>query len=82
MKAKRIGDRMHSATAYVAGHPGCSKYEVSVAVGPHGSNSYGDRIVLRAIRAGLIENRSPEGSWFYALHVTDAGRELLKGEQS
>lgn len=50
----RIGPVMCAAWAYVRANPGCSKYEVSRAVGPHGSNNYGNRAVWRAIAAGLI----------------------------
>jgi len=49
---------MRAAVEYVADHSGCTKREVSLAVGPHGSNAYGYRIVMRAIRAGLIRDIS------------------------
>ncbi len=51
----RIGRKMQAAQDFVAANPGCTKQEVSLAVGPNGSNAYGYAIVQRAIKAGLIE---------------------------
>lgn len=50
----RIGPRMMAAYEYVKAHPGCTKYEASKAIGPHGSNFYGWRAVNRAIAANMI----------------------------
>ena len=73
---RRPGPRTVAAVAFVAAHPGTVKHAVAVAVGPHGSNAFGDRIVLRAIGRALIENRSTDPRR-YALYVTPAGRALL-----
>jgi hypothetical protein len=73
----RIGARMELAIIYVQMHPGCTKYEVSKWVGPHGSTQYGNGTVLRCMNHGLIEDRAPEGSSEYALYVTDAGLDAL-----
>lgn len=69
----RIGFRMEMAQHYVAGHPGCTKSEVSRAVGPHNSNAYGYRIVQRALKARLIEHRDgPKPNRYYLYAVTPA----------
>lgn len=49
-----IGPKMMEAVAFVQDNPGCTKHAVAVAVGPNGSNKWGDRAVWRAIKAGLI----------------------------
>lgn len=67
--SNRIGPKMAMAARYVAINPGCSKYEVARYVGPHGSNRFGDAIVLRAIAAGLIEDRSVTGEYRYRLYA-------------
>lgn len=67
---QRIGPKMQAAAEYVRHHPGCTKHEVSVAIGPHGSNNFGNRAVLRAIKAGLIEDRGGE-PMRYKLYVTE-----------
>jgi hypothetical protein len=68
-KAKRIGFRMALAAQYVTDNPGCTKLEVSLAVGPHGSNAYGSRIVERAINAGLIvATADPNHAGWYCLY--------------
>lgn len=72
----RPGPRTLQAVAYVRTNPGCAKYEVARWVGPHGSNSFGDRTVWRALRRGLIENKSDDPTR-YALYITDAGRAAL-----
>ena len=51
---KRVGPKMLQAYEYISAHRGCSKYEVSRAVGPHGSTFYGWRIVQRCIEANMI----------------------------
>jgi hypothetical protein len=51
----RIGPKMWDAYNYVRSHPDCTKCQVSVAIGPNGSNYYGWRCVDRAIKAGLIK---------------------------
>lgn len=66
---KRIGPKMREALIYVQTHPGCSKHEVAKAVGPHGSNAFGDRVVLRTLAAGLIANRGTSSR--YALYVAE-----------
>lgn len=71
----RVGPRMMQAVRYVQRHPGCSKHEVARAVGPHGSNAFGDRTVKRAMGAGLIEDRGSPTR--YALYVTPAGVALV-----
>lgn len=69
-KARRIGPQMQAAREYVARHPGCTKHEVSLAIGPHGSNSYGWRAVQRALGAGLIEHRNGPDARRYYLYPT------------
>jgi hypothetical protein len=71
---------MLQAAAYVYTHPGCTKHEASLAVGPHGSNAFGWRSVNRAIAAELIEDRAP-GSWTYRLYATAAGEALVDRER-
>lgn len=51
---RRIGPKMLATYEYVRLHRGCSQYEVSKAVGPHGSNFYGWRTVQRALAANMI----------------------------
>jgi hypothetical protein len=70
----RVGPKMEQAVEYVRRHPGTPMQPVSQHVGPHGSNAYGYRTVMRALKAGLIEHR-PEhakrvGQW--ALFVPEA----------
>lgn len=69
---RRIGPKMAWARDYVAAHPGCTKHEVSRAVGPHGSNAYGWRIVQRAMAAGLIEHRDGPRADRYYLYAKGA----------
>lgn len=72
-RTKRIGPKMEMAAHYVATHPGCSKAEVSYAVGPHNSNAYGYWIVQRAMAAGLVEHRDgpdPRRYYLYAVDTT------------
>lgn len=76
--AQRIGPQMISAVRFVEAHPGCRQYEVAQAVGPHGSNGFGTRIVRRAEAAGLI--RYEDGPRAYRLFATDAGLDIL-GQQ-
>lgn len=74
INGRRVGDRMLAAAEYVAANPGCTKSEVSVWVGPHGSNAFGWRIVQRAIGAGLVNaGQHPRRSDAYALTVTNRG---------
>lgn len=58
--AKRIGPKMTECARYVKAHPGCTKYEASCWVGPHGSAAYGWAIVRRTLRAGWIVDRGTE----------------------
>ena len=73
---------MLAAAAYVASSPGCPKLPVARAVGPHGSTQFGYRIVDRAIRAGLIKDRSGPGARCYCLHITEAGAALLARKEA
>lgn len=50
----RVGPRMAEVVAYVARNPGCTKLAPALAVGPHGSTTYGYRTVNRTIGAGLV----------------------------
>ena len=75
----RTGPRMIQVTSYVARHPGCPKIRPAEDAGPRGSLRYGYASVNRALRAGLIEDRSAGRSHSrgYELHVTPLGREAL-----
>lgn len=72
----RPGPCTLNAVRWVALYPGETKHFIAVRVGPHGSNAYGDRTVLRAMARGLIENRSTDPRR-YALFITDVGRAAL-----
>ena len=56
--------------------PVVGKWNLARRVGPHGSNAYGDRIVMRCIRAGLIDF-TVDGRGVYTLTLSDVGREAL-----
>ena len=56
--------------------PVVGKWNLARRVGPHGSNAYGDRIVMRCIRAGLIDFTVDERG-VYTLTLSDAGRGTL-----
>ncbi len=56
--------------------PVVGKWNLARRVGPHGSNAYGDRIVMRCIRAGLIDF-TVDGRAVYTLTLSDVGREAL-----
>lgn len=49
-----VGPRMRDACAYVAAHPGCTRYEIAKHIGPRGSARYGYETVRRCVAAGLI----------------------------
>lgn len=74
------GPAMLAALRYIASDPGCTNYAVAVAIGPHGSHGYGDRVVKRCFGRGLIANRAPQGARAYAWHITPAGRLELKAD--
>lgn len=52
----RIGPQMQRVLAYVAGHPGCTKFAPALHVAPHGTATvhFGYRVVNRCIQRGLI----------------------------
>lgn len=74
------GPAMLAALRYIAAEPGCTNYAVAVAIGPHGSHGYGDRVVKRCFGRGLIANRAPQGARACAWHVTPAGQLELKAD--
>jgi hypothetical protein len=50
------------------------KARLARAVGPNGSNYYGDRIVMRCVDAGLIElSGDPWSQGGYTLTITEKG---------
>lgn len=51
--------------------PVVGKWNLARQVGPHGSDAYGDRIVMRCIRAGLIDFTVDERG-VYTLTLSDA----------
>jgi len=69
--------RMRQAYEYVQRNPGCTKYEVQRAVGPHGSLFYGWRTLNRAIAAGLIL-AVPHGTRFMLRAVSQETLDLIK----
>ena len=78
-KTPRIGPKMFAAVYTLAVRFGGSlrgKHNLAKAVGPHGSNNFGDRIVWRAICAGLIATETDEKG-IHTLTLTDAGLDLL-----
>lgn len=73
-----IGPRMTQALGILKAHGGTitGKWNLARAVGPHGSNIYGDRTVMRCVARGLIAldgtgNGGRNGA--YAVHLTPAG---------
>ena len=76
-RSPRIGPRMLDALNVLAySGPVVGKWNLARRVGPHGSNAYGDRIVMRCIRAGLIDFVLDERG-VYTLTLSDAGRGAL-----
>lgn len=63
---------MAAVVEYVRANPGCTQQQAAIAVGPHGSHAYGVRAVKRALAAGLIVDRAPEGAKGYSLHVVES----------
>lgn len=53
-KEPRIGPKMIDVLEEVAKGTHHTKHSVAVAVGPHHSNNYGDRTVMRCVKAGLV----------------------------
>ena len=45
--SSRLGLQMYEAVQYLHAHPYASQWELCKAIGPHGSNAYGYRILLR-----------------------------------
>lgn len=75
-----IGPRMMAALEILDRRGGqmTGKHRLAVLVGPHGSNSFGDRIVMRCVDRHLIElSGEPWSRQGYTLTLTDAGRETL-----
>lgn len=70
--SKRIGPKMILVRDYVAKNPGCTKHEVSLWVGPNGSNNYGWRTVQRALGAGLIRFEPGPDSRRYYLYANES----------
>lgn len=78
----RPGQRMIWALRVLAANGGemYGKWNLARAVGPHGSNSFGDRIVRRCVARGYIAltgsgNGGRNGG--YTMRLTDAGRSVL-----
>ena len=80
-----VGPKMYSAVKLLASKGSApSKNALATSVGPHGSSDYGNRIVNRCIRKGLItrpdpdhDNANPHGRG--AIEVTTKGERLLEG---
>jgi hypothetical protein len=80
-KTRRVGPKMRWALDILAARGGTmqGKWNLARSVGPHGSNSYGDRVVMRCVDAGLIKlSGDAWGPRGYTLTLTDAGRAALK----
>jgi hypothetical protein len=75
------GLRMLAVLRYVAEHPGCTNREVAYAVGPNGLHAYGDRIVSRCARHGLIRDVRADGARAYAWELTAEGRIELEADK-
>jgi len=78
-KTYRIGPRMIQACKILLSKGGTmtGKHGLAVAVGPHGSNAFGDRIVMRCVRAGLIElSGDPHSRQGYTLTLTGRGHRV------
>ena len=81
-----VGHKMHAAVSLVALNAGAmpSKNQVARAVGPHGSQDYGYRIVNRCRRKGLIEidadheDANPHGRG--AVVLTEKGKSYLAAQ--
>jgi hypothetical protein len=71
-----IGPKMREAYYYVKTHPGCSKYAVARHIGP--SPRFGDRAVVRALAAGIIEDKGD--GFYYKLHTTSFGVDQIEGQ--
>jgi len=80
---EQVGPKMHSAVSLLDSLESApSKNALAVRVGPNGSSDYGNRIVNRCIRKGLIshpdsehEDANPHGRG--AITVTEKGRNYL-----
>ena len=69
----RLGDRMAEACALLAYCPHITQAALSRAVGPHGSNQYGYRTIMRCVQAGLINKYANLKGTRVALELTYAG---------
>ena len=58
----RLGDRMAETCALLAYYPHITQAALSRAVGPHGSNQYGYRTIMRCVQAGLINKYNLKGT--------------------
>ena len=80
-KPPRIGPRMLDALAMVNRGKHTTKHSLAMAVGPNHSNSYGDRIVMRCVKAGLIAFDVTHPKFVQRSIgvpvLTDAGRDVL-----
>ena len=82
-EGEQVGPKMHSAVKMASWNVYSSKNDLATDVGPNGSSDYGNRIVNRCIRKGLIcrpdsehDNANPHG--LGAVYVTDKGERYLE----
>jgi hypothetical protein len=82
-EGEQVGPKMHSAVKAAARKTYGSKNELAVVVGPNGSSQFGNQIVNRCIRKGLIcrpddehEEATPHG--LGAVYATEKGERYLE----
>jgi hypothetical protein len=80
-RPSRLGPQMRYCLQRVRDGQDLTKYALAVAIGPHHSNNYGDRIVMRCFKAGLIifDDQDPRAvnKSIGVPKLTDAGRAAL-----
>ena len=76
----RVGPQMIRCLAVLKGHGGQiqGRWNLSRAVGPHGSNAFGDRIVRRCIHRGWITVTEVPGKRGHLVTMTEEGYEAYR----
>jgi len=85
-EGEQVGPKMHSAVQAAAEKVYSSKNDLATSVGPNGSSDYGNRIVNRCIRKGLIcrpdpdhDDANPHGRG--AVYATGKGERYLDNQE-
>ena len=58
MRRPRLGPCMYDAVQMLHAHPETPQWDLCRNIGPHGSNAYGYRTLLRCEAAGLVRRRT------------------------